>query len=114
MNTQFLSDGIFISIVGILVVFFALIVLAVIFFLIPKTMQAITKRKLKKEGKEVKHDHDLDISVEVNAVIGAALYMYFNEIHDDESHEMTIKKIFKTYSPWSSKIYSMNSLHKNN
>jgi glutaconyl-CoA/methylmalonyl-CoA decarboxylase subunit delta len=110
MNSEFLSDGVFISIVGMVVVFISLVILALLFGLIPKIMQYVTKQQLKKEGKEVEKDMDLDVSVEVNAVIGAALFMYFNEIHDEESHEMTIKKILKTYSPWSSKIYSMNSL----
>jgi Na+-transporting methylmalonyl-CoA/oxaloacetate decarboxylase gamma subunit len=114
MNSEFISDGIFISIVGISVVFLSLIMLATVFFYIPKIMQLITKQRLKKEGKHVESNLNLDVSVEENAVIGAALYMFFNEIHDDESHEMTIKKIMKTYSPWSSKIYSMNSLQKNN
>ena len=47
---------------------------------------------------------------EVNAAIAMALYSYFNEMHDVESGVITIKKVSKTYSPWSSKLYSMNNL----
>lgn len=44
------------------------------------------------------------------AAIAAALYLYFNEIHDEESNIITVKRVSKTYSPWSSKLYSMRNL----
>ena len=47
---------------------------------------------------------------EVNAAIAVALYMHFNEMHDVESGVVTIKRVSKTYSPWSSKLYSMKNL----
>lgn len=43
------------------------------------------------------------------AAIAMALYLYFNEMHDEESDVITIKRVSKTYSPWSSKLYSMRS-----
>jgi hypothetical protein len=46
---------------------------------------------------------------EVNAAICMAMLMHFNEIHDEEDNVMTIKKVSKTYSPWSSKIYSVRN-----
>jgi len=110
MSSEFLSDGVFISVVGITVVFSSLILLWFVFSLLPKILQLSTKKKLEKAGKEVVETTDL--SGEMNAAIATALYLYFNEIHDEESHEMTIKKIIKTYSPWSSKIYSMNYVNK--
>lgn len=109
MRPEFLSDGIFISIVGITVVFSSLILLLFVFSLLPKILQLPKNKKLQKEGKVVETS---DLSGEMNAAIATAIYLYFNEIHDEESHEMTIKKIMKTYSPWSSKIYSMNTLKK--
>jgi len=50
------------------------------------------------------------MSGEVNAAIAMALYSYFNELHDVESGVITIKRVSKNYSPWSSKLYSMKSL----
>jgi Na+-transporting methylmalonyl-CoA/oxaloacetate decarboxylase gamma subunit len=47
---------------------------------------------------------------EVNAAIAMALYLYFNEIHDKESGIVTIQRISKIYSPWSSKLYNMRNL----
>ena len=50
-----------------------------------------------------------NLSGEVNAAIGMALYLYQNELHDEESGVITIKRVSKTYSPWSSKLYSMQN-----
>jgi len=50
------------------------------------------------------------MSGEVNAAIAMALYSYLNEFHDVESGVMTIKRVSKNYSPWSSKLYSMKNL----
>lgn len=48
------------------------------------------------------------------AAIGMALHLYLNDnaIHDNESNVITIKRIQRRYSPWSSKIYSMNNLQR--
>jgi len=105
---EVVAQGLLITVVGMGVVFASLLLLAIVFKSIPKILQFITKKRLQSEGKIVNHNDDLDISVEVNAAIGAAIYLYFSELHDDESQEMTIRKITKTYSPWSSKIYSVN------
>jgi len=51
------------------------------------------------------------ISGDENAAIAAALYLFFSELHDEEKYVMTIKKVSRNYSPWSSKIYNVwNSL----
>ncbi len=47
---------------------------------------------------------------EVNAAIAMALYSYYNELHDVESGVITIKRVSRTYSPWSSKLYHMKNL----
>jgi len=46
---------------------------------------------------------------EVNAAIAMALYSYFGELHDRESGIVTIKRVNKPYSPWSSKLYNMRN-----
>jgi len=50
------------------------------------------------------------MSGEVSAAIAMALYSYFNELHDVESGIVTIKRVSKIYSPWSSKLYNMKNL----
>jgi len=44
------------------------------------------------------------------AAISMALHSYFSEAHDNESSIVTIQKVNKPYSPWSSKIYGLNAL----
>lgn len=50
------------------------------------------------------------MSGEVNAAIAMALYYYLDELHDVESGVITIKRVSRNYSPWSSKLYNMNNL----
>ncbi|MDP2335195.1 MAG: OadG family transporter subunit [Bacteroidota bacterium] len=47
------------------------------------------------------------MSGEVNAAIAMALYLYQNETHDYENTVLTIQKVSRNYSPWSSKIYTL-------
>ena len=47
------------------------------------------------------------LSGEVNAAIVMALYLYGNEMHDQEDPVITMTKVSRTYSPWSSKIYGL-------
>lgn len=54
-----------------------------------------------------------DVSGEIYAAIASAIYMYNNELHDEENTVLTIEKVSKTYSPWSSKIYGLNTYFNN-
>jgi Na+-transporting methylmalonyl-CoA/oxaloacetate decarboxylase gamma subunit len=44
---------------------------------------------------------------EIHAAIAMALYLYSNELHDQENPVITMIKVSRTYSPWSSKIYGL-------
>lgn len=44
---------------------------------------------------------------DINAIIAAAIYLYRQEAHDFQNYSLTIKRIDKIYSPWSSKIYGL-------
>ncbi|NCB06920.1 MAG: lamin tail domain-containing protein [Bacteroidia bacterium] len=48
-----------------------------------------------------------ELSGEMSAAIAMALHMYQSEIHDEENTVLTIKKVSRAYSPWSSKIYTL-------
>ena len=48
-----------------------------------------------------------EVSGEINAAIALALYLYSNELHDQENPVITMIKVSKTYSPWSSHIYGL-------
>lgn len=44
---------------------------------------------------------------EIIAAISFALHLYMTEHREDERTILTIKKMVKPYSPWSSKIYGV-------
>ena len=50
------------------------------------------------------------VSGEVNAAIAMALFLYSSEIHDQENPVITMIRVSRTYSPWSSKIYGLRKL----
>lgn len=97
--------------VGYLIVFVALIALYFVFNYIPVLLNYLTKRQLRrqlrKKGIEEMVIEDITITGEVSAAISTALHLFFNELHDDEKTVLTIRKISKRYSPWSSKIYNV-------
>ena len=103
------SSDITMAILGYTVVFTALVLLFFIFNNLPKVLEFILqkktflKMKVKKDGKT----KSVAVSGEVNAAIAAALFHFFNEMHDEEITNLTIKKVGRNYSPWSSKIYGV-------
>jgi len=106
--------SIVVALVGYLVVFIALILLFLIFLYIPKLYKLRIRSTIKrytssKKGNVLDDKHE--ISGQTIAAIGMALHIYFNEMHDQEDMVMTIRKVSKRYSPWSSKIYGLNNLN---
>jgi len=85
---------------GIIVLFIA----AFIFFLIR------TDRLIKTNEKSQSAQPQLNVGSigdEEAAAIALAIHMYKIEIHDMESLTITLKKVSRIYSPWSSKIYTL-------
>ncbi|HMN48712.1 MAG TPA: OadG family protein [Ignavibacteriaceae bacterium] len=99
--------GIGMTVIGYVVVFIALLLLYIIFFNLAKLLQVNVKRLLRREGKVIEVKEDLSLSGEVNAAIAMALHLYYSEMHDKEDTVLTINKVSRTYSPWSSKIYGL-------
>lgn len=98
---------------GYLIIFTALVLLYLVFNNIPKLIKMNLRSRLKaKKGTDestIKQEEHFDTPGEVNAAIATALYLYFNELHDEESNIITMRKISKRYSPWSSKIYGLRN-----
>jgi glutaconyl-CoA/methylmalonyl-CoA decarboxylase subunit delta len=102
------SNAWFITVVGYSVVFFTLTALVIIFNNIHRIQDFYIKRQLKKKAKpDDVPVPEQKMTGDVNAAICTALYLYFTELHDEEKYVMTVKKVSKTYSPWSSKIYGI-------
>jgi hypothetical protein len=71
-------------------------------------------RKIRaKNAKAAKVTKLLGITKEVPTAdivaIAMALHFFYDEVHDNESNVITIKRIERRYSPWSSKIYGINN-----
>ncbi|MCJ7553639.1 MAG: hypothetical protein MUO34_07120, partial [Ignavibacteriaceae bacterium] len=64
-------------------------------------------KKLIQKGQVEDSKKESELTGEINAAIAAALYLYSQELHDHESTVLTINRVSRTYSPWSSKIYGL-------
>lgn len=95
-----------------LFIFWGVIIVLVLLFayFLYRTNKIIDSKKEATKQKEIvthaKVHHD-DVTEETAAAIGLAIHMYKNEMHDQESFTITLKKVSKIYSPWSSKIYTL-------
>ncbi|MCK5856165.1 MAG: OadG family protein [Bacteroidales bacterium] len=115
MNTILLVDmefGIMVSVIGYLIVLSALTFLFGVYSLVPKLLNAYTRYQLRSQGKNCAEKDTLDLSGDESAAIATAMFYILNEHHDLESGTITIKKVSKRYSPWNSKIYSMNNYQR--
>ena len=102
-------ESLVIAFSGYLIVFAALILLFWFFRVLPRL---IDFRKMKGSffrGSRHELPKKEPISGETTAAIAMALHLYLDETHDTESGILTIKRISKAYSPWSSKIYAVRN-----
>lgn len=124
MNTLYLSllaiqDGLqvkgwIVTLSGFLIVITALVILFFIFTGVSKAINANWKKASKDESKKVEKvakGTAVDANGDIIAAIGLALSLSM-EVHDNEPNEITITRIQRRYSPWSSKIYGLNGLSK--
>lgn len=103
--------SIMISVVGYVIVFGALVVLVWIFNALPKLINLNVRYQLRKKGKS-DDQNIMTIEGNIAAAISMALHLHLSEFHDEESNVITIKRISRQYTPWSSKIYSTNSFFR--
>ena len=92
------------------VVFLALILLYFIFKGIGNAnIRAGKKRSAAAAGTDVKSSAYGEVPGEVYAAIATAMHLYQqdDENHDEESFVVTLHHTDRTYSPWSSKIYTL-------
>ncbi len=109
------NEHITIALVGYIIVFTVLVSLVTLFYNLPKILSIEARNRLKKKGVDVSQQKEpTQVSGEENAAISMALHLFFSEIHDEESNVITIRKVSRSYSPWSSKIYGLNTLNRKN
>ncbi len=70
------------------------------------------KKETIPQASEIAEPKPNEISGEVSAAIATAIHLYRSEMHDYENTVLTISKVSRTYSPWSSKIYGLRNFHR--
>jgi len=109
------SLGIGMTITAMAVVFLGLILLYLVFKWVGNTAVAASNRRAKKAASasgEVVPGDTGELSGEILVAIGMALYELDEDAHDFENTVLTIQKVKRNYSPWSSKIYGLRELPK--
>ena len=107
--------GIGMSITAMSVVFFGLILLYICFRAIGKVAVNLRRKNAmeakditcKKEAKEQKLG---EAPGEVIAAISLAMHEMQSDVHDVEETVLTITRVKRSYSPWSSKIYTLREI----
>lgn len=107
------ENGFGMAVIAMGVVFTALLLLSICFYIISKIGERVSrKNKVKTVAAHIDelHDsHDEHDSGEAIAAIVMALHEHL-DAHDRESTVLTINKVRRAYSPWNSKIYSLREL----
>lgn len=111
------ADGFGMAIIAMSVVFIGLILLYVSFKIVGNIAVKLGKRNAMKaigitDKIEAKEKNLGSHSGEEAAAIAMALHEFMNDAHDVEDMILTINKVKRTYSPWSSKIYTLRQTPK--
>lgn len=111
INPEFQVKGWIVTIAGFLIVILTLIILYFIFSGFSKLVNydwKANKNKKKAEivTEKVMKGDAIDVSDDVAVAIALALSLSA-EVHDSEPDEITIERVQRRYSPWSSKLYGM-------
>ena len=106
------SDGIGMSISAMSVVFCGLILLFIAFKIVGRVSVSLSKRNgMKAKGitdkQEAKEKKLGEAPGEIFAAIAMAMYEMQSDVHDVEDTVLTITRVKRSYSPWSSKIYTL-------
>ena len=106
------SVGIGMSISAMSVVFFGLILLYVSFKVVGRVSVNLSKRNAMKakgitDKQEAKEKKLGEAPGEVFAAIAMAMHEMQSDVHDVEDTVLTITRVKRSYSPWSSKIYTL-------
>lgn len=107
--------GIGMALMAMLVVFSGLLCLFISFKIVGGIGLSIVKRNAMRhhgieDKKEAREKNIGNESGEVFAAIAMALHEYQDNVHDIEETILTISKVKRNYSPWSSKIYTLRQL----
>ncbi|MCF0205372.1 MAG: OadG family protein [Muribaculaceae bacterium] len=100
--------GVILTILAMAIVFLALILLSVCFYLFGRLNASVARRN-KADAHDISSDQIRNVAHDTGEEI-AAICMALNQhlnAHDQENTVLTINKVKRAYSPWSSKIYTL-------
>lgn len=106
-------SGVVMTVTAMGVVFLALVFMFLVFKLFGKFMVSRTNKKeavSKGVAREETKAKTTSYSGEEIAAIGFALQMFQDDLHVDEATVITINRVGRMYSPWSSKIYGLRQM----
>ena len=110
--------GIGLTAVAVAVVFLALVCIALLIGFSGKIITNSEKRQ--KEKGEAKKERAIkpvaaggNNEDELYAAIAAAIHLYNDELHDEETAVITIQKVEREWTPWNAKFYNMNQYFNN-
>lgn len=107
------GNGFGMTIMAMCIVFTALLLLCLSFYAIGKIGAAVSKMNKMRAHGVTKDDADESVKVHDSGEEIAAIVMALNEhlnAHDSENTILTINKVKRAYSPWSSKIYGLREV----
>ena len=106
------KNGVAMAIMAMGIVFSALLLLCICFYIISKIGERVSSRNktktLSSSETEIHVEKGHDSGEEI-AAIAMAQHEHLNA-HDSENTVLTINKVKRAYSPWSSKIYGLRQL----
>lgn len=112
--------GIYVTIVSVVTVLCALVALFLLIQLFANIMVKSAQKKASQTKAKSMVVDDMKVTVpigcdsllngEIIAAIGLAVKLERREVHDRESDVITINKVARVYSPWSSKIHGLTPI----
>ena len=104
------SEMLLMALFGFLMVFVVLVLLIYVMKTMGYVFTHQRPKKVKVSATGEAETHDAISDQEIAAAIATALKLYKSNLHDRESEMLTINRIARTYSPWSSKIHGLTQL----
>lgn len=113
------GNALIITLLGFVLVILVLILLVLLLMVFGKIMtpkvripKGPTAQGTPAQSNDTSEYHEVNLPANTTAAIAMALHLYYADVHDEESHVITIKNVERKYSPWNSKIYGINNLDK--
>lgn len=110
--------GVGLSATAVAVVFLALVCIFLLISGDGKLIMSIEERRKKKANQPKERaikpvSNGSSSEDEILAAIGTAIFLYNDELHDEEETVITIQKAEREWTPWNAKYYNMNHYFNN-